>query len=322
MRAAGLAAVIAAAACLLLSGCGGAGSRPDGSGTIECVQVEVAPEVGGRIAELGVEEGAAVCRGNAIARIEATSHTLRRDEAAASLAYAQAQLGLLAAGARDEDIERAREQAREAEAVARAFEADLRRIESLFGTGSASQKQLDDARAQAERTAAARTAAQLLVVKLERGSREEELDVARALVQQAEAKLALAEKAVSDCIVRSPSDGTVTTLSREVGELVAAGAPIARVSRLDAVWLSIYVPGDRLAGVSLGRRAQVRVDGDARLHEGTVTFISPEAEFTPRDVQTPEERAKLVYRVKISLPNPEGLFKPGMAADGYLEPAQ
>lgn len=322
MRASVPVAAVTAAACLLLSGCGGAGPRPDGSGTIECVQVEIAPEVGGRIVELGAEEGTAVRRGDVIARIEATSYGLRRDEAAAALAYAQAQLDLLVAGTRDEDVERAREQAREAEALARASDADLKRIESLFETGSASRKQLDDVRAQAERAGAAHAAAIQLVAKLERGSREEELDVARALVQQAQAKLALAQKAVSDCVVKSPADGTVTTLSREVGELVAAGAPIATVSRLDAVWLSIYVPGDRLAGVSLGQRAQVRVDGDTRLHEGTVTFISPEAEFTPRDIQTPEERAKLVYRVKISLPNPEGLFKPGMAADGYLEPAR
>jgi HlyD family secretion protein len=322
MRVPAPAAAIAAAACLLLPGCNGAGPKPDGSGTIECVQIEVAPEVGGRIVELGVEEGAAVRHGDAVARIDATSHELRRDDAAAALAYVQAQLDLLAAGARDEDIERAREQAREAEALAGVSQADLGRVESLFGTGTASQKQLDDARAQAERTGAALAAARQVVAKLERGSRKEELDVARALVQQAEAKLALAEKAVSDCAVRSPADGTVTTLSREVGELVTAGAPIATVSRLDTVWLSIFVPGDRLAGVSLGQRAQVRVDGDERLYDGTVTFISPEAEFTPRDVQTPEERAKLVYRVKISLPNPDGLFKSGMAADGYLEPPQ
>ncbi len=319
MKAAPLIAAFAAG-CLLLGGCDGSGPAPDGSGTIECVQIEVSPEVGGRIVELGVQEGAAVRLGDVIARIDATSHGLRRDEAAAALAYAQAQLDLLEAGTRSEDVERAREQAREAEASARAFEADLGRVESLFAAGSASQKQLDDARAQAERAGATRAGAQQLVAKLERGSREEELDVARALVRQAVAGLALADKAVSDCVVRSPADGTVTTLSREVGELVAAGAPVATVSRLDSVWLSIYVPGDRLAGVSLGQRAQVRVDGDARLHDGEVTFVSPEAEFTPRDVQTSEERAKLVYRVKISLPNPEGLFKSGMAADGFLEP--
>jgi HlyD family secretion protein len=84
------------------------------------------------------------------------------------------------------------------------------------------------------------------------------------------------------------------------------------------VWLSIYVPESRLAGVKLGQPARVRVDGTDRVFEGKVTFISPEAEFTPKNVQTPEERAKLVYRLKITLPNPQGVFKPGMPADGYL----
>ena len=132
------------------------------------------------------------------------------------------------------------------------------------------------------------------------------------------ARLALAEKAVADCRVTAPMDGVVTTKSREEGEVISVGTPVVQLSRLDEVWLSVYVPESHLARVKLGQPARVKVDGDKRFFEGLVTFISPEAEFTPRNVQTPDERAKLVYRVKITLKNPEGIFKPGMPADGYL----
>ena len=235
----------------LFCGCG-LREGPTGSGTIECTQVLVAPQVGGRITGFPLQEGSAVRKGDLVAQLDPRDYELRRDEALA---------------------------------VAKAAEADFERIRQVFEQNSATRKQMDDAQAG--------------------------LDLARA-------RLALAEKAVADCRITAPMDGVVTTRSREEGEVVSAGTPLLQLSRLDEVWLSIYVPAARLALVKLGQPARVRVDGDPRFFEGRVTFISPEAEFTPRNVQTPDERAKLVYRVKITLPNPDGVFKPGMPADGYL----
>jgi HlyD family secretion protein len=112
--------------------------------------------------------------------------------------------------------------------------------------------------------------------------------------------------------------GIITTKTAESGEMTAVGAPLATLSRMDEVWLSLYLPETRLAGIKTGQKATVKIDGDPAFYEGTITFISPEAEFTPRNVQTPDERVKLVYRIKVTLPNPKGIFKPGMPADGYL----
>jgi HlyD family secretion protein len=238
---------------VLSQGCGPGAGRATGSGTIECTQVHVAPLVSGRILELPAEEGAALSKGDLVAKLDPTDYQLRRDEA---------------------------------DAAARAAEADWRRIREVFGKSSATQKQMDDAQA------------------------------ARDL---ALTRRALAEKALADCVIVAPMDGVVTTRSREVGEYVGPGATLITLSRLDEVWLSVYVPENLLPNVKLGQIARVKLDGDPRFHDGRVTFISPEAEFTPRNVQTPEERVKLVYRVKITLPNPDGLFKPGMPADGYLE---
>ena len=260
--------LVTLAVCLAAaSGCRLGGPRADGSGSIECTQVDVAPLVAGRILDLPVEEGMVVTQGQVVARLDICDAELRRDEARA-----------------------ARAMARSAQQVA-ALENE--RIKRLYESKTYSEQQRDEAAAVAAQTVAA--------------------------VDQAAARLALWEKAVADGTVVAPRDGTVTVKVREAGEYVNAGLPLLTLSRLDEVWLALYVPEDRLSRVKLGASATVRVDGDAKAYRGTITFVSPEAEFTPRNAQTPDERAKLVYRVKVTLPNPDGVFKPGMPADGYLE---
>ena len=302
-----------------LAGCDWNGRKPDGSGTIECTQVQVSPQVAGQVLRLPPHEGDALKKGDLVAEIDPADHVLRRDEARAGLAQAQAQLDLTLAGAREEDIGRARAQVDEAKAAATAAGADLQRIKEVFARQSVTPKQMDDTRAVADRTAAALAAAEQGLAKLLAGSRKEEIRLAQAQVDLARARLAQAEKALSDCTVVTPMDGVVTTRSREEGERVGVGTPLVTLSRLDEVWLSIYVPEGHLGRVKLGQPAKVRIDGDGRRFDGLVTFVSPEAEFTPKNVQTADERAKLVYRVKITLKNPDGVFKPGMPADGYLE---
>jgi HlyD family secretion protein len=292
--------------------------RPDGSGTIEATQVDVAPEVAGRLLEIPVKEGSPVQSGDVIAKIDGSDYELKRDRAAGERDQARAQVDLLVAGARSEDIEAARAHVRSAQAAFDLAEANRRRVEALVSGGAATARQGDEARTASEQAGATLAAAQETLAKMLSGSRGEEVRAAQARLEQATAALKLAERAVTDCTVTAPIDGVVTTRIRDVGEFVTIGSPIVTVSRLDEVWLSIYVPEARLSEIKLGAPAYAKVDGDPATYEGTVEFISPEAEFTPRDVQTADERAKLVYRVKIALPNPEGVFKPGMPADGYL----
>lgn len=304
---------------LALAGCEFRREKPDGSGTIECTQVQVSAQVAGRILRLPPQEGTALKKGDRVAQLDAKDYELKRDEARGGLAQAEAQLALMLAGSRDEDIQRARAQVQEAEAAARAAEADRQRLAQAYAKQSVTVKQKDDAQAQADRTAAALAAARQNLEKLVRGNRQEEIRMAQAQADQAKARLAQIEKMIADCTVTAPMDGVVTTRVREEGEYVSPGAALITLSRLDEVWLAIYIPESRLARVKLGQPAAVKVDGDPRRYPGTVTFVAPEAEFTPRNVQTPEERTKLVYRVKITLPNPEGVFKPGMPADGYIQ---
>ncbi len=307
-------------AAALAAGCA-RGPVPAGSGTIECTQIRLGPEVGGRLAELLIEEGQSLKASQVVARIDPVPYTLKRDESAAALAQAQAQLDLMLAGSRDEDIQRGREQLREARASATAATADVARVEEVFAAGSATARQRDEARASAERTSALAAAAEQQLARLLSGNRKEEIRAAQAAVDLARARLAQAEKAVNDCTVRAPIAGTITVKSAEQGEVVAAGTALATLSRLDEVWLSVYIPETQLNRVRLGQAAWVCADGSPQRYTGTVSFVSTEAEFTPRNAQTRDERAKLVYRVKITLPNPNGVFKPGMPADGYMEMA-
>jgi len=303
---------------LVCASCSLKSDKPDGSGTIECTQVRVAAEVGGRVASLLFQEGDSVTNGQLLATIEPLAFQLRRDEARAALAQAEAQLALMTAGSREEDILRAQAQVREARSLALTTATDAKRLETLLAQGSATTKQRDDAASAAERSAAALTATEQQLNRLVKGNRQEEIQAAQATVELAKSRLAQAEKAVKDCVINAPLSGVVTLKSAEPGEVVAPGTPLATLSRLDEVWLSLYLPETRLAGVALGRKVAVKTDGSPERYEGTVTFISPEAEFTPRNVQTPDERVKLVYRIKVTLPNPQRLFKPGMPADGFL----
>jgi len=306
-------------ALVVTAGCRWQAAPPDGSGTVDCTQVQISPEVAGRVVELPPQEGDILKRGALVARLDTRDYELKRDEARAALANAQAQLDLMQAGSRTEDIERGREAVREARAATTAAAADKKRIAEVFAQGSATQKQLDDALSSADRTAAALAGAEQNLARLEHGNRPEEIRIAAAQVELAKAKLAQIEKNITDCVIVAPMDGTVTTRSREPGEWVTPGAPLVTLSRLDEVWLAIYIPEDQLGRVKLRQKASVKLDGSDQRYEGVVTFISPEAEFTPKNAQTPDERAKLVYRVKVTLKNPKGVFKPGLPADAFLE---
>jgi HlyD family secretion protein len=294
----------------MVCGCNFKTNAPDGSGTIECTQVQVPSLIAGRIVALPPQEGAALKKGDLVGQIDTADLELKRQEARAALALAQAQLDLVQAGSRIEDVQRASNQVVEAHAAATAAQADLQRIAAVFAKNSATPKQRDDAQANADRTAALWAAAEQNYDKLRRGNRAEDIRIAQAQLDLSGARLVQIEKSIADGQITAPMDGVVTTRNREAGEYANAGTSLITLSRLDEVWLSIYIAEPRLTHVKLGQRARVRVNGDKRFYDGTVTFIAPDAEFTPKNVQTPDERAKLVYRIKITLRNREGRFKP------------
>jgi HlyD family secretion protein len=207
-----------------------------------------------------------------------------------------------------------------------AAQADLDRFEALLQANAGSQKQRDDAKARvdvaAERVRGAQErvrAARETVIRLRAGARPEEIETARARVAAADAQLAILQKATTDAVVAAPVAGVVTMKLVDSGELVAPGMPLVVVTDLDHAWANLFVPEPMIPRVKLGQPAMVLTDAGQSL-PGTVSFISPKAEFTPRNVQTADERSKLVYRIKVTVDNSAGILKQGMPVDAELQP--
>jgi HlyD family secretion protein len=290
------------------------------SGYVEATEVRVSAKVGGTLEALLVEEGDLVAAGQEIARVDAVDLRLARDAAAAERDGADAALRLLLAGSREEDVAEARALAQRARAELDSAERDLARFQGLLDTGSGTEKQRDDAHTRRDVAAKSLQAARDRLRRLEAGSRPEEIEAARARLAAAQARIAQIDQQVADAVVRSPVAGVVTARPAEAGENVAPGAPLVVVTDLSDAWLNVYVGEQDLARIRIGQEAEVTTD-DGQSRPGRVIFVSSEAEFTPKNVQTPEERVKLVYKVKVRLENGDGLFKPGMPAGARLRPA-
>jgi HlyD family secretion protein len=316
----GLRNLAAAGAVASLLGCGNSAEKQliHASGHFEATEVRVASKVGGRLVLLPFWEGDRVKAGEVVAKLDTTDPELDRARARAELDGANARLGLLLAGTRVEDIQRAEAELARAEADLAGATLDLDRLEGLADRGTATLKARDDARtrkAMLERVVAANRAE---VAKLKAGPRPQEIQQARAQKAGAEATVATIEQRITDATVVAPRDGVVTSRATEPGEVLPPGALLYVLTDIDHPWLNVYVDEPSLSRVHLGDPVRVKVDGRSENFSGKVSYVSQVAEFTPKNVQTPEERAKLVFRVKVGLDNPEGIFKPGMPGDAYF----
>ena len=302
------------------------------SGHVEATETRLAPEAGGRILTLTVKEGDRVQPGQVVMTLDTRDVQLAIQRARAEVAGAEAQLRLTTAGARVEDVRQAQSQietTRAELAAARteleASEQDLARFESLLATNSGSRKQRDDAATRRDlardRASSAqsrvRTAEEALA-KLRAGSRPEEIDAARARVAGLAAHVSTLEKTLGDATVQSPVGGIVTEKLVEVGEVIAPRAPALIIVDLDRAWADVFVPEPAIPRITIGQAATVFTDAGGPGIPGTIGYISPKAEFTPRNVQTAEERSKLVYRVRINVDNKDGVLKQGMPVEAEI----
>ena len=325
---------LAVASSLALTSCRKAGptDRTRVSGHVEADDVQVAAEVGGRILALKVKEGDRVNKGDLVAQLDTRDIELSLQRAQADRAQADAQVRLLLAGSRPEDIRQAAAQAQAADADVAAATADLsnaqtdlERYESLLRANAGSQKARDDAKARRdvaeqhvnaakERARSARETA----ARVRAGARREEIDAANARLAAVDAQIATLQKAQHDATVTSPVGGIVTEKLVNEGELVAPRSPLVVVTDLDDAWGEVFVDEPTVPRLTLGQSATLYTDAGGAGIQGKVTYISPRAEFTPRNVQTAEERSKLVYRIKVSADNRNGVLKPGMPVEAEL----
>ena len=268
----------------------------------------------------------------------------------AELRQAEANLAQLLAGSRKQDIEQARAAVSGAEAAFEKARKDWERAQTLFKKEDISASEFDRAKTTFEGAEAALRqvrerlglviegprkedieAARAMVARAQAGLRtaeaarlelkrmQQELATRRAEIDQVRAELAVVEVQLSDMAAVSPIDGVVLVKAAEVGEVLAAGTSVVTVGDLDHPWLRAYINEQDLGRVKLGEKVKVTTDSfPGKVYQGRVSFISSEAEFTPKQIQTKEERVKLVYRIKIDVENPNHELKSNMPADAEI----
>jgi len=289
------------------------------SGNIEVTQVPLGFQVGGRVTERLVTEGETVRKGDLVARLD--DRELAREAALreAQVASARAVLAELEHGSRPEEIREGEERLRQARADAERLSADARRFRELQARGVVSTRDWDAVRTAYEAAAARVREAEEALALLRIGPRIERIERARAELRQAEEALALARVRLSHAVLAAPLSALVLSKNIEPGEVVAPGTPVVTLGDMGDCWLRAYIDETDLGRVKVGQRVRLTTDTfPGKTYEGRVTFVSGEAEFTPRTIQTQKERVKLVYRVKITVANPEMELKPGMPADAEI----
>lgn len=288
--------IVLAAIIISLSGCNREEKGFSASGTFEGIEVDVGNLLPGRLLELSGREGDKVSRDSVLARIDCEKLGLEREVVSVQLESA----GL------DERL--IREKVEAARINLENDRKNLERTENLFAQKSATQQQLDDIRTR---------------VKLDRNQLDaalKELDRPRISRQELEARLRLLDRQIADSRVISPIDGQITERFVEPGEVLATGQRILRLADLGRLEIRVYLPATYLGKVKTGQELKIKADGaPERDFQGLVVWISPEAEFTPKTVQTPEARAELVYAVKLEVDNPDDILKIGMPADVFFE---
>ena len=359
------------------------GARILVSGNIEATTVDVSFKIPGKIEKLLVEEGDPIKEGQLIAvlenkdllaqkakgeasleaaqsRLPALQKNIEFQEKASNQEISQAEAALQAAesrfqqllsGSRPQEIQAAKAEVDQTLADIEKRKADMERAQKLHQNQFISAQEWDAARTAYEMSLANHRKAKEYYALAVEGPRKEEIDTARAQLNQAQASLRLAKtrKIQVDVLRRelqtakaqvkeaasaleviqtqieysklyAPVSGVVLVKNTEIGEYLVPGGAVVTVGDLDRPWMKAFITETDLGRVKLGQKVSVTTDSfPGKIYEGMITFISSEAEFTPKNVQTTKERVKLVYRIKASLPNPKHELKPGMPADAQIQ---
>jgi len=278
-----------------LSGCGGKHAPGfAGSGTLEATEVTVAAQTGGQILRLAKDEGDTVAAGDTLAVIDVEKLILQRGQMLASIDEIQANRRPVA-----ETVKQAAENLENTEKT-------FRRIEALFKEGSATQQQFDD------------ISTKYRVARSQLESAKAQVAMLEAREETVRASIALLDRQIRDGAVISPLAGIIAEKYVEPGEVVPVGGGIFKIVDTQRFWIKVYVSEKDLGIFAVGGEAQVRVDAHAEPLAGVVSWVSPEAEFTPKNVETKDARAELVYAVKVMIKNPPGVLKIGMPAEVYI----
>jgi len=330
-----LALILVVVAVLVIAGRGKNGQTGDivFSGTVEVTDVLLSFKVSGRVTDVLFKEGDSVPAGTVAARLDDADQRLAVKTAEANVAVSDAALQELLAGSRKQEIMNAQAAVDMANASLLRSENDLDqasadrdRFEYLYKNNGLSKfdfEQYDTRYKKSvntvkESAASLKSAKERLSLALE-GTRSETIKKAYAALELAKTQLLTAKQNLEYTVLKAPVSGKVLTRSAEPGEFFQAGSPILNVADLNDSWVRGYVGEKDLGKIHLGDIVEIRCDSyPDRVFKGRISFIADEAEFTPKTVQTQEERVNFMYRIKVSLDNREQLLKTGMPVDGTI----
>lgn len=283
------------------------------AGNVDIRETQLGFRVPGKILEVLVEEGDAVTNGAVLGRLDPEPFEKRVRAAAAQVEAARANLGLLKAGYRTGEIAQARAVLRERTVSCENAKRLYDRQEELLRNNTVSQQERDDSEARYREAEARLHSAREHLALLEAGFRREDIAAAEAELERVAAGLASAQLELADTVLTAPADGMILTRSQEPGAVVQAGGTILTLSVQDVVWVRAYIHEPDMGRIHPGMEVQVITDSfpDKPL-KGQIGYISPRAEFTPRNVETRELRTSLVYRVRVTVSDPEKTLRQGM----------
>jgi HlyD family secretion protein len=289
------------------------------SGNIEAHESVVSFKVQGRIVELPVQEGQYVKQGDPLARLDDDDYRQQVSVDEATVGTREAELELALAGSRIQEIQAAKQTLIDAQADLELKRAEFRRRQALLSEQGVSREDLENARTQLKRAQATYKRVKHTHDQIVEGTRKEELAVRRANLQLAREHLQMSRVKLSYTVLAAPISGVVLVRQAELGEVVSPGTPVVTIADIDRLWMRGYINETELGRVRWGQSATVHTDTyPDKVYQGRVSFISSQAEFTPKSVETHKERVTLVYRIKIDLDNPNHELKPGMPAEAMI----
>lgn len=300
------------------------------SGTVEATQISINSEIAGKLKEVLVEEGISIKEGLVLAKIDSTIQALQVQQAESALASARESSKQTKTGSREQQIAQAKAGVEQVDALLKGAKEssanaqdNLKRIELLEKDGGATTQQLLDAQtrnnvaqAQVEAYNAQKKSAQEQLALLKDGSTTEAINIANAGVSQAMTNLEIAKAQLGKTIIYAPMEGILTDVNFKKGEFVSPGTALFTVLDPQDLWIKVYVSEKDLPRIKIGQKADVFVDAyPGRRFVGKVSYISSKAEFTPKNLQTAEERVNMVFAVKIRITDDNEQLKPGLPAD-------
>lgn len=290
-----------------------------GVGTVEMVEVDVAPTSPARVEQVIPREGTQVKQGEMVAELTQATMSADLDARRARLVGAQAVLRDLTLGRASPDRERAAAELAGAEAEVTRTSADLRRLTPLAESGTVSRQQLDAARNAAAQAVSRRDAARASLRLLSQGARPEAISQAQTEVKSASAALHAMESSAAELVLRAPISGVVSSRNAEPGEVLGAGQPAVTIADASRPFVRVYLDEHAFSRVRVGQKADARLDAYPDIPiPGRVSAVATRAEFTPRVALTENERADLLFAVRVELSDTTGRLKAGLPVTVHL----